>query len=46
MTMTGGQLKAGDFVMLGSIVKTHWFDEPGKAVAEIKGLGVVSVIFA
>ncbi len=46
MTMTGGQLKAGDFVMLGSIVKTHWFDEPGKAVAEIKGLGEVSVIFA
>ena len=32
--------------MLGSIVKTNWFDEPGEAVAEIKGLGAVSVVFA
>ena len=46
MTITGGQLKAGDLVMLGSIVKTHWFEQPGEAVAEIKGLGAVSVVFA
>mgnify|MGYP001439895659 CR=1 FL=1 len=46
MTMTNRQLKAGDFVMLGSVVKTHWFDKPGEAVAEIKGLGAVSVVFA
>ena len=46
MTMTGKQLKAGELVMLGSIVKTNWFDEPGEAVAEIKGLGSVSVVFA
>ncbi len=46
MTMTGGQLKAGDFIMLGSVVKTHWFDKSGEAVAEIRGLGAVSVVFA
>ncbi len=43
---TGGQLKAGDFVMLGSIVKTHWFTGPGNAVAKIRGLGEVFVTFS
>lgn len=46
MTMNGGQLRAGDLIMLGSIVKTHWFDEPGEAVAEIGQLGRVRVGFA
>ena len=46
MTMTGKKLKAGELIMLGSIVKTNWFDEPGEAVAEINGLGAVSVVFA
>ena len=44
-SQTGGQLKAGDFVMLGSIVKTHWFNGPGNAVAKICGLGEVFVAF-
>lgn len=46
MTMTGGGLAAGDFVMLGSVVKTHWFETPGEAVAEIGGLGEARVSFA
>ena len=43
---TGVKLKAGDFVMLGSIVKTHWFDGPGNAVAKIRGLGEVFIAFS
>ena len=41
----GQKLKANDFVMLGSLVKTHWFDSPGSAIARIPQLGEVSVVF-
>ncbi len=44
-TTFGQQLKAGDFVMLGSLVKTHWFAAPGKAIACIPQLGEISVVF-
>ncbi|MBT3909129.1 MAG: sulfate adenylyltransferase [Rhodospirillaceae bacterium] len=42
-TMTGGTLKAGEIVMLGSIVQCQWMDAPGEAAAEISGLGAVTL---
>ena len=41
----GQQLKAGSYVMLGSLVETYWFESPGQAVARIPELGEVSVAF-
>lgn len=45
LTMVGGRVQAGEFVMLGSIVQCRWFDAPGEAVAEIAGLGQVRARF-
>jgi 2-keto-4-pentenoate hydratase len=41
----GKTLKAGEIVMLGSLVKTAWLDKGDKAEGEIKGLGKVSLDF-
>ncbi len=45
MAANGLTLKAGEFVMLGSLVKTRWLDKGDSATAEIDGLGKVSVSF-
>ena len=41
----GKTLKAGEFIMLGSLVKTAWLDAGESATGEIKGLGSVSLAF-
>jgi 2-keto-4-pentenoate hydratase len=41
----GKTLKAGEIVMLGSLVKTAWLDAGDSATGEIKGLGKVSLSF-
>ena len=41
----GKTLKAGEIVMLGSLVKTAWLDKGESATGEIKGLGKVSLAF-
>ncbi|MBT3700493.1 MAG: sulfate adenylyltransferase [Alphaproteobacteria bacterium] len=41
----GKTLKAGEFIMLGSLVKTAWLDKGESATGEIKGLGRVSLAF-
>jgi 2-keto-4-pentenoate hydratase len=41
----GKTLKAGEFIMLGSLVKTAWLDKGESATGEIKGLGKVSLCF-
>ena len=41
----GKTLKAGEIVMLGSLVKTAWLDAGDSAIGEIKGLGKVSLAF-
>jgi len=41
----GKTLKAGEIVMLGSLVKTAWLDAGDSATGEIKGLGKVSLAF-
>jgi len=44
-TQSGLTLKAGEFVLLGSIVQCEWLDGPGEVSAEIGGLGKVSAVF-
>ena len=44
-TQSGQSLKAGEFVLLGSIVKCEWLDGPGEISAEITGLGRVTASF-
>ena len=41
----GKTLKAGEIVMLGSLVKTAWLDKGDRAEGEIRGLGKVSLAF-
>jgi len=41
----GQPLGAGDFVMLGSVVKTVFFDAPAEVVVELEGLGRAEVGF-
>ena len=41
----GRPLKAGEFVLLGSIVKTVHFDEPAQCVADLGELGRIEVNF-
>lgn len=40
----GQPLKAGEFVTLGSIVKTEWIEAGDEVVTEIDGLGVATLI--
>lgn len=44
-TQTGGALKAGEIVLLGSIVQCQWLDGPSEVSAEIGGIGRVSATF-
>lgn len=41
----GLPLKAGEFVMLGSVVKTVWIDGPAVVSARFEGLGEATVAF-
>jgi len=41
----GMGLNAGDFVTLGSVVKTHWVEPGDKVEIEFEGLGAVSANF-
>lgn len=41
----GAPLRAGEFVMLGSVVKTVWIDAPGTVGIRFEGLGEASVRF-
>jgi 2-keto-4-pentenoate hydratase len=41
----GKTARAGEIVMLGSLVKTAWLDAGDSAAGEIKGLGKVSLSF-
>jgi 2-keto-4-pentenoate hydratase len=39
-------LMADDVVLLGSIVQTHWVEQPGTVVVEVEGLGRVEATFS
>jgi 2-keto-4-pentenoate hydratase len=41
----GQPLRAGEFVMLGSVVKTVFFDTPAEVAVELEGLGRAEVRF-
>lgn len=41
----GTPLRAGEFVMLGSVVKTVWLDAPAVVAVRFEGLGAASVTF-
>lgn len=41
----GTPLRAGEFVMLGSVVKTVWLDAPAVVAVRFEGLGEASVAF-
>jgi len=45
-TQSGLSLKAGEIVLLGSIVTCEWIDGPGEVAAEISGLGKVTATFS
>lgn len=42
----GRRLRAGEVVMLGSLVGTRWIDRPSRAVVEVDGLGRAVCDFA
>ena len=44
-TQSGQTLKAGEFVLLGTIVQCEWIDGPSEVTAEISGLGKVTATF-
>jgi 2-oxo-3-hexenedioate decarboxylase/2-keto-4-pentenoate hydratase len=46
MAECGRSLKAGEVVMLGSLVGTRWIDRPSRAVIEVEGLGRAVCDFA
>ncbi len=39
----GHELRAGEFVLLGSLTGLQWLDQPAKAETEIVGLGKVTL---
>ena len=41
----GAPLRAGEFVMLGSVVKTVWIESPAVVGIRFAGLGEASVAF-
>jgi len=43
---TGKQLRAGEIVLTGSLVKTIWLDPGDRVVMELQGLGSVAATFA
>jgi len=45
-TQTGETLKAGEFVLLGTIVQCEWIDAASEVTAEISGLGKVTAAFS
>ncbi len=46
LAKTGQILKADEFVLLGSIVKTHWVNRGESIIAEIDGLGRIEARFS
>jgi 2-keto-4-pentenoate hydratase len=42
----GGQLEAGEFVLLGSVVETGWVETGDRVEVEMEGLGRASCNFA
>jgi 2-keto-4-pentenoate hydratase len=46
MAEYGRTLRAGEIVMLGSLVGTRWIDRPSRAVVEVDGLGRAVCDFA
>ena len=46
LSQTGQVLKAGEVVLLGSIIETHWVEQPETIVVEIEGLGRAEVTFS
>jgi 2-oxo-3-hexenedioate decarboxylase/2-keto-4-pentenoate hydratase len=46
MAEYGRTLRAGEVVMLGSLVGTRWIDRPARAVIEVEGLGRAACDFA